>query len=73
MRAAAQVLGLTVVLAQHTPNDFTSAFSRIGRDRPDALFVSNSSVAYAHRRLIVDFATRSRLPSTHAYQGCQTR
>ncbi len=68
LRAAAQRLGLTVVLAEHTPNDFTSAFSRIGRDRPDALFVSANPSAFAHRRLIVDFATRSRLPSTHAFR-----
>ncbi len=68
VRAAAQVLGLTLVLAEHTPNDFTSAFSRIGRDRPDAFFVSVNAPAYAHRRLIVDFAARSRLPSTYAFR-----
>ncbi len=68
VRAAAQVLGLTLVLAEHTPNDFTSAFSRIDRDRPDALFVSLNVPVYVHRRLIVDFATRSRLTSTYLYR-----
>jgi putative ABC transport system substrate-binding protein len=68
VRAAAQVLGLTVVLAEHTPNDYAGAFRQISRDRPDALFVSPHSPSFAHRRLIVDFATRSRLPSTHAYR-----
>jgi putative ABC transport system substrate-binding protein len=64
---ATQALGLTMVLAEHTPNDYTSAFSQIGRDRPDALFVTDHNSALTHARLIVDFATRSRLPSSHAF------
>ncbi len=67
VRAAARALGLTLLLAEHTPNDFTSAFRRIERDRPDALFVGASPPAFQHRKLIVDFATRNRLPSTHSY------
>jgi putative ABC transport system substrate-binding protein len=57
-----------MVLAEHTPNDFASAFSRIKDDRPDAIFVSSTPIAFAHRRLIVDFATRSRLPSTYPFR-----
>jgi putative ABC transport system substrate-binding protein len=68
MRAAAPLLGLTVVLAEHTPNDYTGAFTQITRDRPDALFVSGIAPQFANRRLIVDFATRSRLPSMHAFR-----
>jgi putative ABC transport system substrate-binding protein len=68
VRAAAEALGLTLVLAEHTPNDYTDAFSLLTRVRPDALFVSPYPPAFTHRRLIVDFATRSRLPSTHAYR-----
>ncbi len=66
VRAASRVLGLALVLAEHTPNDFTSAFRRIERDRPDALFVGPHPSGWVHRKLIVDFATRSRLPSIHS-------
>jgi putative ABC transport system substrate-binding protein len=68
VRAAAQALGLTLVLAEHAPNDYTNAFNLLGRVHPDALFVSSYAPEFTHRRLIVDFATRSRLPSTHAYR-----
>jgi putative ABC transport system substrate-binding protein len=68
VRAAARVLGLTMVLAEHTPNDYAGAFSQISRDRPDAIFVSPVGPSFAHRTLIVEFATRSRLPSTHVYR-----
>ncbi|MBI3456913.1 MAG: ABC transporter substrate-binding protein [Candidatus Rokubacteria bacterium] len=68
VRAAAPVLGLTVVLAEHTPNDYAGAFNRIGRDRPDALFVWANAPSFARRGLIVDFATRSRLPSTYVFR-----
>jgi ABC-type uncharacterized transport system substrate-binding protein len=40
VRAAAQVLGLTLVPAEHAPNDYADAFTLLGRVRPDALFVS---------------------------------
>jgi putative ABC transport system substrate-binding protein len=52
-----------------TPNEYADAFTLLGRVRPDALFVSPYAPEFTHRRLIVDFATRSRLPSTHAYLG----
>ena len=68
VRAAAQVLGLTLVLAEHTPNEYADAFTLLRRVRPDALFVSPYAPEFTHRKLIVDFATRSRLPSTHAYR-----
>ena len=68
MQAAAQVLGLTLVLAEHAPNDYTNAFATISRERPDALFVSSDAQDYVHRRLIADFALRNRLPSTWPFQ-----
>jgi putative ABC transport system substrate-binding protein len=68
VRAAAEALGLTLVLAEHAPNDFADAFALLSRVRLDALFVSLYPPAFTHRRLIVDFATRNRLPSTHAYR-----
>ena len=68
IKAGAQALGLTVFLAEHTPTEYTGAFTFISRERADALFVAHSSENYAQRRLIVDFATSNRLPSIHAFR-----
>jgi putative ABC transport system substrate-binding protein len=64
VRAAAQGVGLTMVLAAHTPTKYTDAFALLGRVRVDALFVSLSPYTFINRRLIVDFARRSRLPDS---------
>ena len=64
VRTAAQALGVTLVLAEFTPRQYTDAFARISRARAEALFVARGPTAYADRALIVDFATRTRLPST---------
>ena len=66
MRTAAQALGVTLVLAEFSPHQVTDAFTRISRARTQALFVSRT--AYADRALIVDFATRTRLPSTFRFR-----
>ena len=65
VRAVAQAVGLTVILAAHTPTEYTDAFTLLGRVRVDALLVSASSYEIANRRLIVDFARQRRLPDTH--------
>jgi len=66
--AAAQALGVTLMLAEHTPRQYTNAFTRISRARAEALFVSASPPAYADRGLIVDVATRTRLPSSFGWR-----
>jgi len=68
VRAAAQAQGLTLVLAEHTPNQYTDAFTVISRARAEALIVGPGPVAYYDRALIVDFATRARLPSIFAFR-----
>ena len=68
IKAGAQALGLTVFLAEHTPTEYTGAFTLISRERADALFVAPSSENYAERRRIVAFATSNRLPSIHAFR-----
>ena len=68
VRAAAQVLGLTMVFAARTPTEYTDAFTLLGRVRVDALFVSPSPYQFINRRLIVEFARQSRLPDTHAHR-----
>ena len=64
VRTAAQALGVTLVLAEFTTHQHTDAFTRINRARAEALFVADSAQAFADRGLIVDFATRTRLPSS---------
>ena len=65
---AAQALGVTLVLAEHTPHQFTEAFTLISRARVEALLISPSPATFADRALIVDFATRARLPSMFAFR-----
>jgi hypothetical protein len=38
----AQVAGLTVILAEHTPTEYADAFTLLGRVPVDALFASSS-------------------------------
>lgn len=67
-RAAAQALGMTMFLAEASPDDYPRAFEVIKRERADAIFVAGHPVHFVHRQLIVEFAARNRLPDTHAYR-----
>jgi len=62
VRTAAQAMGVTLVLAEHTPGQYTDAFTVISRARAEALFVGPSPVAYGDRALTVGFATRTHMP-----------
>jgi putative ABC transport system substrate-binding protein len=66
VKAAAKALNVTLLHAEHTPNEYSSAFALIARQRPDALVVAHSAPAYAHRRLIVEFAVKNRLPGMYS-------
>jgi ABC-type uncharacterized transport system substrate-binding protein len=68
VRTAAQALGVTLVLAEFTSHQYTDAFTRISRAQAEALFVSSGPPAYNDRALIMDFATRTRLPSIFAWR-----
>jgi putative tryptophan/tyrosine transport system substrate-binding protein len=57
-------LGVTLVRTEFTRHQYTDAFAGITRARANALFVASGAAVYADRALIVDFATRTRLPST---------
>ena len=56
------------MLVEHTPRQYADAFALISQVRARALFVSPSPTAYVDRALIVDLATRARLPSTFRHQ-----
>jgi len=68
VRAAARKLGVTLYLAENSPNEYAPAFAAMSRDRPDAVFVANSPVNFGHRNTIVELATRARLPGTYQAQ-----
>ncbi len=67
-QAAAQAVHVTLLHAEHTPDDYADAFARIVRERPDALLVPNTTSNYARRHFIVDFATKSRLPGMYPFR-----
>jgi putative tryptophan/tyrosine transport system substrate-binding protein len=64
VRAAAQALGVTLLLAGAMPHEYAEAFTHFRRGGAEALFVAAASPAWADRALITDFATRTRLPGT---------
>ena len=68
VRTAAQALGVTLVLAEFSLHQYTDAFTLISHARADALFVARSPTSYADQGLIVDFTTRTRLPSSFDYR-----
>jgi putative ABC transport system substrate-binding protein len=68
VRAAAPGLGVTLYLAENGPNDYTSAFAAMSRDRPDALFVANSPVNFGHRNKLVELVTKAQLPAIYHAQ-----
>jgi len=61
--SAARVLGVRILSVEvREPNDFPGAFSAITRASPDALITLSDPLTISERRVIVDFAARSRLP-----------
>jgi putative ABC transport system substrate-binding protein len=69
VQAAAQVLRMRVLsLGVKTEDEIKSALAVMARERPDALLVLADRLLLHHRALIMDFATRHRLPGVHAYR-----
>jgi len=68
IRATAQALGVTLLLAEFMPREYHDAFAQIDRAGVQALFTASSPTAYADGRLIAGFATRARLPGTFPFR-----
>ena len=63
-QTAAGVLGITLQsLEVRDPKDFPSAFAAMARRRPDALIIFFSPLMRAYRPIIVELATKNRLPT----------
>jgi putative tryptophan/tyrosine transport system substrate-binding protein len=64
MRAAAQVLGMTLQSVEiRGSDDFDTAFSAMTRERADALIAFSDPLIVLHRRRIADLAAKIRLPA----------
>jgi putative ABC transport system substrate-binding protein len=63
-RLAADRLGVTLQPVEvRGPSDFDRVFAEIARGRPDALIVFSEPLVLTHRRRIVEFAAKMRLPA----------
>jgi len=66
-QATARALGVTVQsLEVRNPRDFPGAFSAMTRKRPDAVLTFISPLTTAYRPIIVEYATKNRLPTMFA-------
>jgi len=64
LQGAAQSFRVTLLPKDvRSSGEFETAFTAMTRERPDALLVIESALTFRHRGVIVDFATRQRLPT----------
>lgn len=64
VRPAARALGLTLQSVEvRQPGDLEGAFAAILRGRAQALFIAEDVVLFTHRRRVIDFAAKHRLPT----------
>jgi putative ABC transport system substrate-binding protein len=68
VRSAAQALGVTLTPVDLSPDRYTDALSRINHARVEALLVAATPTAYGDRGALVDFVTRTRLPSLFPFR-----
>jgi len=64
-RAAAQQLGLAMLLAESVANDYAAAFAVVANERANGIFVASGSQNYVYRRLVAEFASKMRLPAIY--------
>jgi putative tryptophan/tyrosine transport system substrate-binding protein len=63
-RTAAQRLAVRIQASDiKDPNQFPNAFTMITKERSEAVIVTNNSFSFAHRKTIVEFAAKNRLPT----------
>jgi ABC-type uncharacterized transport system substrate-binding protein len=66
VEAAARVMGLQIrVLNANTSREIDTAFATLASERPDALFVGDSSLFNARRVQLAHWATHHRVPATY--------
>jgi putative ABC transport system substrate-binding protein len=66
VQTAARALGLTVRSWDIRGTDgFEKVFAALSKERPDGLYVPGGPLMYANQKRTIDFASKSRLPSTY--------
>jgi putative ABC transport system substrate-binding protein len=66
LQAAAGATGLQIeAVNASTSNDLNAAFAKLGRERPDALFVSNDPFFTSRRVQVILHTTRHAIPATY--------
>ena len=67
LHAAARALGLTLILSDETatPDEFRSTFGAMIRERVHAVYAPQTPANVHHQNLIVELATKNRLPSMY--------
>jgi len=67
LQNAARALGITLLLSDETvkPEEFRSAFAAMTRENADALYAPQTPINVRHRNLIVELATKHRLPAMY--------
>ncbi len=68
VEATARALGLTLFHAESKPNELAPAFAVVTLERADAIFAATGPSNYVHRRVIIEFAAKSRLPASYAFR-----
>jgi putative ABC transport system substrate-binding protein len=69
LELAAQSLQIELhAVAVHSASEISDAFAELNRKRPDALFVTNGPLGIVYRKLIVDRAAESRLPTISGFR-----
>jgi putative ABC transport system substrate-binding protein len=64
--SAARALKLTVQPWEvRAVDDFEKVFAKLSQERPDGLYVAGSPLTNANQKRIIDFAFKSRLPTTY--------
>ena len=63
LTSASQDPGVELFMAEATPTDYTDAFARIEREKPDGLLVGQGVGNYLSQGVIVEFTQRNRLPA----------
>jgi putative ABC transport system substrate-binding protein len=65
--AAAHSLGIRrlSILETRDPEDLKRSFIAIERDKPQGLVAPASGLLYAHRREVIEFAAKTRLPTVY--------
>jgi ABC-type uncharacterized transport system substrate-binding protein len=66
LEKAARILHLEVEpFGVRSPDDFPRAFSTMGRNRPDALFLVADGLTTANRKQVIDFAAANHVPAMY--------